>query len=123
MLRFSATLRSLQKASSWCTIATPASIASRGELKLKSLPSMCISPLSGLWIPASTLPKVDLPAPFSPISPWHSPRATSRVTSLSATTPPKVLVISLNWMKVSDIDFGGEGRFAAGPPPPFKDLS
>src|SRR4029077_13286489 len=58
-------------------------------------------------MPASTLPKVDLPAPFSPISPWHSPRATSRVTSLRATTPPKVLVISLNWMKLSDMGFRG----------------
>src|SRR4029434_8871894 len=54
-------------------------------------------------MPASTFPRVDLPAPFSPISPWHSPRAISSVTSFKATTPPKVLVISLNWMKVSDI--------------------
>src|SRR6478752_2185587 len=64
-------------------------------------------------MPASTLPKVDLPAPFSPISPWHSPRATSRVTSLRATTPPKVLVISLNWVKLSDMCSGGGGKAPA----------
>src|SRR5262245_3651787 len=71
-------------------------------------------------MPASTLPKVDLPAPFSPISPWHSPRATSRLTSLSATTPPKVLVISLNWMKVSDIGVKNRGPLS---PPSYPSLS
>src|SRR5579862_3981563 len=50
-------------------------------------------------MPASTLPSVDLPAPFSPISPWHSPRPIPSVTSFSAVTPPKVLVIELNWIK------------------------
>src|SRR4051812_27664356 len=36
---------------------------------------------------------VDLPAPFSPQIAWISPRATSSVTSCSAFTPGKVLVI------------------------------
>src|SRR5208282_2083715 len=35
---------------------------------------------------------VDLPAPFSPSSAWISPTSTSRLTSLSAVTPPKVFV-------------------------------
>src|SRR4051812_43868479 len=36
---------------------------------------------------------VDLPAPFSPQIAWISPRRTDRLTSCSALTPGKVLVI------------------------------
>src|SRR5207244_970159 len=51
------------------------------------------SPVSGRWIPARILPSVDLPAPFSPIKPWHSPRAMVNVTPSSAVTPPNVFVM------------------------------
>src|SRR5690348_10816241 len=36
---------------------------------------------------------VDLPAPFSPTSPWISPGATAKSTDRRAATPPNVLVI------------------------------
>src|SRR5262245_38345806 len=35
--------------------------------------------------------RVDLPAPFSPMTAWISPRATAKLTSSSARTPPKDL--------------------------------
>ena len=33
-------------------------------------------------MPARIFPSVDFPAPFSPIRPWHSPRATANETSV-----------------------------------------
>src|SRR5215469_6705723 len=43
-------------------------------------------------MPAMTLNSVDLPAPLGPISPTISPALTSRLTSETATRPPKRLV-------------------------------
>src|SRR5438876_1237691 len=53
-----------------------------------SFPSKRISPLSGLWMPATHLIKVDLPAPLSPTSAMTSPSRTSKSTSASACTDP-----------------------------------
>lgn len=39
---------------------------------------------------------VDLPAPFSPTTPWMVPRATPKLTEELATTEPKDLVIDRN---------------------------
>src|SRR3954452_12098695 len=44
-------------------------------------------------MPASTLPSVLFPAPFSPHSAWHDPAATSSVTPSSACTPRNLFVI------------------------------
>src|SRR5687767_9489467 len=44
-------------------------------------------------MPANSFPRVLLPAPFSPQSAWHEPTPMSNVTSSSATTPGKRLVI------------------------------
>src|SRR3954470_4675110 len=43
-------------------------------------------------MPASSLPSVLLPAPFSPHSAWHDPRRTSKLTSSSARAPGKRLL-------------------------------
>src|SRR6476660_8862622 len=51
-----------------------------------------ISPPSGCSIPASSLPSVLLPAPFSPQSAWHDPRRTSKLTSSRARAPGKRLL-------------------------------
>src|SRR5436190_8578510 len=51
-------------------------------------PSKRISPLSGAWMPATTLTRVDLPAPLSPTSAITSPGRTSKSTSASAWTDP-----------------------------------
>src|ERR1019366_9955891 len=47
-------------------------------------------------MPARMLLSVLLPAPFSPQMAWHDPGATSKPTSLSATTPGKRLVMPTN---------------------------
>src|ERR1043165_1682913 len=47
-----------------------------------------ISPLSGAWMPATVLTRVDLPAPLSPTSAITSPVRTSKSTSASAWTDP-----------------------------------
>ena len=85
--RFSATERLEQKASSWWTIAIPSWRASRGVCGRTGLPSTRISPASAVCTPARILPRVLLPAPFSPISAWQLPRAISKLTPSRARTP------------------------------------
>jgi hypothetical protein len=53
-----------------------------------------IDPASGRIVPVATFISVDLPAPFSPSSAWTSPGRTSRETSVSAATPPKLFEMS-----------------------------
>src|SRR5262249_4020223 len=48
---------------------------------------------SGACTPATTRISVDLPAPFSPTSPWISPARQSKSTPASACTPGKLLTI------------------------------
>src|SRR5215203_2461196 len=57
-----------------------------------SLPSNEIVPPSAGWIPAIVFTSVDLPAPLSPTSATTSPGRTSKSTSLSAWTGPKLLL-------------------------------
>ena len=56
-------------------------------------PSTRISPASAGSTPERILISVDLPAPLWPSSPSTSPAARSRLTSSTAWTPPKVLVM------------------------------
>src|SRR5579863_9193674 len=49
-------------------------------------------------MPATSLPSVLLPAPFSPHSAWHEPRAMSKLTSSRARTPGKRLPTRRNEM-------------------------
>jgi len=49
--------------------ATPWSSAACGEVGRYGSPSRVIEPSVGSWIPAMIELSVDLPAPFSPISP------------------------------------------------------
>src|SRR3954469_2902927 len=57
------------------------------------LPSNRISPLSGWWMPATVLTRVDFPAPLSPTRAITSPVRTSKSTSASAWTDPNDFVI------------------------------
>src|SRR3954471_20996416 len=70
----------------------PASCAACGEGKVTSPPSNSMRPESLERTPVSTLIRVDLPAPFCPISACTSPRATSRWASVSAATPRNALL-------------------------------
>src|SRR2546423_9068338 len=60
-------------------------------------PSKRISPLSGLWMPATHLIRVDLPAPLSPTSAMTSPSRTSKSTSASACTDPNDFEMPRSW--------------------------
>src|SRR5215208_862741 len=78
-----------------CAIAaTPCSSASRGEPKVTGSPASKTSPVSGASAPDTILPRVDLPAPFSPTSAWIEARRTPSETASRAWTPPKCLATS-----------------------------
>ena len=70
MYRFSATDRFGHSVISWYTVLIPSFCASWGEwmVTLPGMPSSSIVPSSFEYTPVSTLIRVDLPAPFSPIS-------------------------------------------------------
>ena len=51
-----------------------------------------MDPLSGLIVPARTLTRVDLPAPFSPTTPCTRPGVIARSRSCNAITPGTHLV-------------------------------
>ena len=87
-----ATLSSGIRLSSWWMTTTLAPSASPGLLKSTTSPSRWISPSSGWWTPAMIFVSVDLPAPFSPTSPWTSPARKASETSASAWTGPKRLL-------------------------------
>src|SRR5580693_8502934 len=66
--------------------------ASRGERISRRCPSFQISPEVGCSAPESRRIRVDLPAPFSPISTLTAPRRTRKLTSFNATVAPYRLV-------------------------------
>src|SRR5713101_4686765 len=70
-------------------------------------------PEDGLRSPDSMSSKVDLPAPFGPITAWISPLAASSETSRTATSPPKRLVSPAARSRTSRSSIGGRFRRAA----------
>src|SRR5436309_7000845 len=60
-------------------------------------PSNRIAPLSRRYTPVSTLISVLLPAPFSPIKAWISPRRSVKSTPSRARTPGKTLLTFRAW--------------------------
>ena len=80
-------------ARSWKTVAMPASLASRGELK-RRLPLQQQLALAVLVHAREILMNVDLPAPLSPSTQVTWPELTTVETSFSAITLPKYLLIS-----------------------------
>src|SRR5262245_15287696 len=92
-MMFSVTVKGSTRTKCWWTIPMPLAIASRGEEILTSSPRTRIRPSSAGYIPYNTRIRVDLPAPFSPISAWTSPARSSRSTWSLASTPGKRLVM------------------------------
>src|SRR5215213_1446055 len=70
----------------------PSATASVGVVIVTSRPSNEIVPESAGWMPAIVLTSVDLPAPLSPTRATTSPGRTSKSTSWSACTGPKLLL-------------------------------
>src|SRR6476660_5657220 len=87
---FWTTSRLSQSARSWYTTSIPSRAESFGPWMWTSSPSKCTVPPSNGWMPAIDLISVDLPAPLSPTSAITSPSRTSKSTSISACTEPKV---------------------------------
>ena len=77
----------------WCTIPIPYLLASKGPEIFTSSPLILMTPFSGLYIPNSTLIKVDLPAPFSPRNACISPGLICNVISSFAMIPGNSFVI------------------------------
>ena len=71
----------------------PCAAASRAFFMRSGSPSSVSEPVSGRCVPASTRISVDLPAPFSPISPTTSFGLISMLMSFSACTPGKDLLM------------------------------
>ena len=89
--RFCTTSRFSHRARSWKTVAMPRAIAALGSVIWTCSPCRWICPLVGACTPASTLTRVDLPAPLSPTTATTSPARTSRSMSVRASTEPKDL--------------------------------
>ena len=89
MKMFSATDSSGNGSSSWWIMAMPSLKASWGERSRTGRPLKRICPASGVCSPIRIRMRVDLPAPFSPITAWTVPGMTVRSTASSAFTPGK----------------------------------
>src|SRR6185436_727605 len=95
MKTFSATDRLGRRLISWYTVLTPAAAACIGPVKATCSPPRVTMPASMPYTPVSTLIRVDLPAPFSPISACTSPGRSRKSTPSSARTPGKDLLIAV----------------------------
>src|SRR6266508_5515966 len=74
----------------------PSAVASCGRLIVTGRPSQRTSPLSAGFTPSIAFTRVDLPAPLSPTRATTSPALTSKSTSDSACTGPKLLLTPLS---------------------------
>src|SRR5215472_13165291 len=89
---FSPTVRSGTNESSCWIMATPAPRAVRVSQPETVRPAIRITPSSGRWTPPISLPRVDLPAPFSPTRAWIVPASMLMDTSSTAWVVPKRLL-------------------------------
>src|SRR5437879_2403832 len=85
---FSATLRTGTSMKCWWTMPMPRAIASAGPWIATGVPSIRISPSSGVTRPYRMFIRVVLPAPFSPRSAWISRSPSSRSIASFASVPP-----------------------------------
>ena len=90
--RFCPTVSSSMSEPSWYTAPTRTAPGAAASLAATVTPSRVTRPRSARWIPATILTNVDLPEPFSPISPCTWPRANVADTWRSAVVGPKALV-------------------------------
>src|SRR5690606_3062708 len=88
---------------SWYTVLMPRAWASSGVVGATGAPSSTMLPASGISTPVTSLIRVDLPAPFWPISAWISPARRVSPASARATVAPKRLRRPLAWSTTSFI--------------------
>src|SRR3954470_9558562 len=75
-----------QRICGFCPNTTPMFCASRRRSRQGTTPSVSTRPALGTRMPVSIFTVVDLPAPFSPMSPTLSPRSTRNERSVTAET-------------------------------------
>src|SRR5580700_5205289 len=90
-MTFSSTVMSSNVAGTWKVRPMPARAWASGEARVRSAPSKTMRPVVGWVSPARQLKKVDLPAPFGPISPMISPCSTARSAPATARKLPNSL--------------------------------
>src|SRR5580698_4689275 len=90
-MTFSSTVMSSNVIGTWKVRPMPARAWASGEARVMSAPSNRMRPVVGSVSPAMQLKKVDLPAPFGPISPMISPSATDRSAPATAWKLPNAL--------------------------------
>src|SRR3954462_5378727 len=78
-------------AGTWKVRPMPRRACSSGLARVTSIPSKLLRPVVGNVSPGRQLKKVDLPAPFGPISPMISPSSMERSAPATARRLPKVL--------------------------------
>src|SRR5579872_3445702 len=93
-ITFSRMLMSSKVAGTWKVRPMPARARASGGSWVTSTPSNRMRPAEVARSPAMQLKKVDLPAPFGPISPTISPASTASEASASATKPPNAFETS-----------------------------
>ena len=90
--RFCPTVSSSMREPSWYTVPTRTAPGAAASLAATVTPPKVTRPRSARWIPATILTKVDLPEPFSPMSPCTRPRENAADTWRSAVVEPKAFV-------------------------------
>src|SRR5215216_5859489 len=111
---FSATVKLVQRLTSWYTVLIPRDCACWVDFGCISWPSRRILPESGRSTPVNIFIKVDFPAPFSPTKQRISPLLSVKLTFSRACTPGKSLLMpSITRIYSSDSDI----------PPTFIDVS
>src|SRR5262245_43311399 len=78
-------------AGTWKVRPMPAQACASGDARVMSRPAKRILPSVGTVSPARQLKKVDLPAPFGPISPTISPSSTDKSAWRTAKKLPNAL--------------------------------
>src|SRR5215217_7521500 len=91
-------------------VLTPPAWACWGEWKSTSRPSRVIRHASRRYAPVRILIRVDLPAPFWPMTAWTSPRPTVSEAPSRARTPGKALLIPSIWRRGAGALIGSVGR-------------
>src|SRR5690349_7890888 len=115
-MTFSRIVMSSNVAGIWKVRPMPRRACASAGARVTSLPSNAMRPPEGAMSPAMQLKKVDLPAPFGPISPTISPCATCRSAPATALKLPKLFEMFSALSSIADLRApGSERRDAAVP--------
>ncbi len=85
----SRTVMALNSRTFWNERTSPRRARASGASEVTSSPNALTVPAEGVTNPEMASKRVLLPAPLGPMKPTISPPPTARLTSLSASTPPK----------------------------------